>query len=179
MIPYTSCPCLLAVILGSWWFHRSPLINRWRWRTRNTPVRSKRRFKEDRFQTLKKSLSAAVLQWRKPFHMLAEPPGFSLSPECKYMLFVCMETLQGSFNPLQPSETWSHSEPSSSPATALLQILVGAPGFLLPGGICSLQSPLPNSTDVFPTRGLLNPSLITSGFHQQPFFWLQSSVLTS
>lgn len=65
------------------------------------------------------------------------------------MLFVCMETLQGSFNPLQPSETWSHSEPSSSPATALLQILVGAPGFLLPGGICSLQSPLPNSTDVF------------------------------
>ena len=85
------------------WFHRSPLTNRWSRQTRNSTVRSVNRFKDGRFQTLKKSLSAAVFTLKETVpHVSWTSRSLTASPECKSILFVCMETLQGGFNPLQP-----------------------------------------------------------------------------
>lgn len=108
--------------------------------------------------------------------MLAEPPGvwlrvLNVNPSCLFAWKLCRAALIL----CSPSGMWSHSEPSSSPATALLQILVAAPGFLLPGGI--------HSQPLFVTDGVPDQGAPASFCHHRwsltNRWWLQSSVFTS
>ena len=108
--------------------------------------------------------------------MLAEPPGvwlrvLNVNPSCLFAWKLCRAALIL----CSPSGMWSHSEPSSSPATALLQILVAAPGFLLPGGI--------RSQPLFVTDGVPDQRAPASFCHHRwsltNRWWLQSSVFTS